>query len=135
MPGSAQLETREINQVKASKPWHWWGVSSPPPKHGRRTSAAGLWLCGACGVLALLACQSSDPSAANELGAEPVGGSGNLGTGGDGAIDNSVAGALGSGGNSEAMNPELPLSSPGITYIQEDELGFAAVDGSIIPRQ
>ncbi len=50
-------------------------------------------------------------------------------------MGNGLAGALGSGGNSESMDPALPLSSPGITYIQEDELGFAAVDGSIIPRQ
>jgi pectate lyase len=33
------------------------------------------------------------------------------------------------------MQVDLPLSMPGITYIQEDEVGFGAIDGNIIPRQ
>ncbi len=43
----------------------------------------------------------------------------------------------GAGGvvSSEPNQLDLPVSMPGITYIQEDEIGFAAVDGSIVPRQ
>jgi pectate lyase len=41
----------------------------------------------------------------------------------------------GSGAGSDANRPELPLAEPGVTILQEDELGFAAVDGKVLPRQ
>jgi hypothetical protein len=43
------------------------------------------------------------------------------------------------GASDEGLAPDLPLetpvSMPGRLYVQEDELGFAAVDGNVVPRQ
>lgn len=52
-----------------------------------------------------------------------------LGTGGSAGATGGSAGsfAAGSGGG--------PKSEPGITIIQEDELGFSGIDGLILPRQ
>jgi len=53
------------------------------------------------------------------------------GTGGSSSPD--AAAGTGGGGSLDAA-PDLPVG-PGITIIQEDQPGFAAVDGKVYPRQ
>ena len=55
------------------------------------------------------------------------------GTGGSEAPD-AAAGTGGSASSDAAAAPDLPVG-PGITIIQEDQPGFAAVDGKVYPRQ
>ena len=55
------------------------------------------------------------------------------GTGGSSTPD-AAAGTGGGGGGSLDAAPDLPVG-PGITIIQEDQPGFAAVDGKVYPRQ
>jgi pectate lyase len=74
-------------------------------------------------ALALAACDAGSVAPDADAGASggstaTTGGSG--GTSGNGAAGTGATGAV----------PE-----PGLTYIQEDELGFSAVDGLILPRQ
>ncbi|HVR21134.1 MAG TPA: hypothetical protein VMS65_15585, partial [Polyangiaceae bacterium] len=70
-------------------------------------------------ALTLFACQAAD---SHESGFEATGGSTSTGgAGGTGA----TSGTGGSGA----------VSEPGLTYIQEGELGFSAVDGLILPLQ
>lgn len=76
-------------------------------------------------ALALAACDAG--SAAPEADAGATGGSSATtgGTGGTGGTSGS--GTAGTGGTGA-------VSEPGLTYIQEGELGFSAVDGLILPR-
>ncbi len=63
---------------------------------------------------------------------EPAGSPGITGSGGAssaGGSSGSSAGSSAGSGNTGAV------SSPGMTIIQEDELGFSAVDGMVLPRQ
>src|SRR5262245_37441876 len=78
-------------------------------------------------ALALAACDAG--SAAPEADAGASGGS-TATTGGSGGTSGAsgTSGAAGTGATGAV--PE-----PGLTYIQEDELGFSAVDGLILPRQ
>jgi pectate lyase len=55
------------------------------------------------------------------------------GAGGSGGGSPAAAGGTGGGGSPDAA-PDLPVG-PGVTIIQEDQPGFAAVDGKVYPRQ
>src|SRR4051794_2181533 len=92
----------------------------------------------------LFVCSLSLAASCASGGNKPApGSSGNSGTAGalagaggsaapDAAAGTGGAGAGGSGSPDGA--PDLPIE-PGITIIQEDQPGFAAVDGKIYPRQ
>ncbi|HEX9619197.1 MAG TPA: hypothetical protein VF989_03615 [Polyangiaceae bacterium] len=57
------------------------------------------------------------------------------GAGGDvGAAATGGTGGVG-GGSGSANGGTGAVSEPGVTFIQEDELGFSAVDGLVLPRQ
>lgn len=71
--------------------------------------------------LALAACDAGSAAPAPDAGPRGGSSSGSGGSSGNG-------GTAGSGATGAV--PE-----PGLTYIQEDELGFSAVDGLILPRQ
>src|SRR5262245_39788158 len=91
------------------------GAAKPPPGSGGTTGAAGA-SAGTTG-----AGGSTSPDAA-------------AGTGGDGTPD-AAAGTSGGGrGGASDAGPDIPMG-PGITVIQEDQPGFAAVDGKVYPRQ
>src|SRR5262245_51004535 len=78
----------------------------------------GFGRCALAGVaLAFFACSSQDQM-------EDVAQGGTSSSGGG------SGGASGSAGTGTGA-----VSEPGLTYIQEDELGFSAVDGLILPRQ
>lgn len=66
------------------------------------------------------ACQSAD----NGSDASDLGGSGG-----------SDPSAAGNGGAAGAPVGSGAVSEPGVTYIQEDEVGFSAVDGKVLPRE
>ncbi len=74
-------------------------------------------------ALALFACDAG--SAAPEADAGASGGS-TATTGGSGGT---------SGGGTSGTGATGAVPEPGFTYIQEDALGFSAVDGLILPRQ
>lgn len=81
-----------------------------------------LWLL--CASLAAACLQSKkDP----ELPGASAGASGTATTSGGAGPGGSASAPGGTGGG--------PVSEPGITIIQEDELGFSGVDGLVLPRQ
>src|SRR5262245_33815049 len=91
------------------------GAAKPTPGSGGTTGAAGA-SAGTTGEGG-----SASPDAA-------------AGTGGGDTPDAAAGtGGGGRGGASDA-GPDIP-TGPGITIIQEDQPGFAAVDGKIYPRQ
>src|SRR6185295_3748480 len=73
-------------------------------------------------------------------GGSPAAGSGGApaGTGGSASGGAGVDGGGGSGSDAAAGRDapiEQPVSVPGVTIIQEDQPGFDAVDGKVLPRQ
>src|SRR5688572_25042657 len=80
---------------------------------------ARTWLTASS--LALAACDAGSAAPGPDAGPRGGSSSGSGGSSGNG-------GTAGSGATGAV--PE-----PGLTYIQEDELGFSAVDGLILPRQ
>ena len=77
----------------------------------------------ALGLLVHAACDAGSAAPPPDGGTSgPQGGSSAMG-GGGGTSGTAGTGATGA------------VSEPGLTYIQEDELGFSAVDGKILPRE
>ena len=95
-------------------------------------------------VLVAAGCSSKPSMVGQDAGTPGSAGSGagTAGSGGSGAPD--AAAGMGGGGAPDAAagtggpadaGPETPVSTPGVTFIQEDQPGFAAVDGKVLPRQ
>jgi len=91
-------------------------------------------------VLVATGCSSSPASQAPDSGTSGTAGAGSgaAGTGGAGAPD-AAAGTGGrppdAGDGPTDAGPETPVTTPGVTFIQEDQPGFAAIDGKVLPRQ
>ena len=94
------------------------GANKPTPGGGGNTGTAGTGIGGMGGT------GGSLPDAAAGMG-------GAAGTGGSASPD--AAAGTGGAGTPDAA-PDVPVG-PGITVIQEDQPGFAAVDGKVYPRQ
>jgi len=91
-------------------------------------------------MLVATGCSSSPASQVADAGTPGTAGTGPgaAGTGGAGAPD-AAAGMGGrapdAGDGPSDAGPETPISTPGVTFIQEDQPGFAAIDGKVLPRQ
>ena len=94
------------------------GANKPTPGGGGNTGTAGTGIGGMGGT------GGSLPDAAAGMG-------GAAGTGGSASPD--AAAGTGGAGTPDAA-PDVPVG-PGVTVIQEDQPGFAAVDGKVYPRQ
>ncbi|HMJ57066.1 MAG TPA: CBM35 domain-containing protein [Polyangiaceae bacterium] len=92
-----------------------------------------LWVL-ACGTTTGGGTASGSGGAPNDGGNPSTGGAAPAGSGGRaGAAPEAGAGSAGAtkdAGTSEVAPPE-----PGVTVLQEDELGFCAVDGKVLPRE
>src|SRR5262245_54011399 len=96
----------------------------------RRTIAALLSL--SLGTVAL-GCKSSAGSGG---GAGTTGAAGTTGSAGTTGVAGTTGTAGGAGASPDAAadGPDL-TPMPGVTIIQEDQVGFDAVDGKVLPRQ
>jgi pectate lyase len=107
------------------------GAAQPTPGGGGNTGTAGA-SAGTAGVSAGTAGRGGSPSPAGAAGTGGTGGSLSS-DGGAGTSGGTPDGAAGGGGTSPDGGADAPVQ-PGI-IIQEDQPGFAAVDGKIYPRQ
>ncbi|HMI83580.1 MAG TPA: hypothetical protein VK550_05765, partial [Polyangiaceae bacterium] len=88
----------------------------------------------ACGTTTSGGTASGGGGASNDGGNPSTGGAAPPGAGG-GAGSAPEAGAGSAGAMKDTGTSEVAPPDPGVTIIQEDELGFCAVDGKIFPRE